>query len=378
MAKIRIKNLFKFYDAIEALNDVNIEINEGEFFVLLGPSGAGKSTFLKVIAGVEDIDVGEIYFGDNLMNSVPAFKRNIAITFETYALYAHLTVYENIAFPLKAPVRRKDYTPEKVDQLVRKWADFLQIGELLERLPQQLSGGQRQRVAMGRMLVREPEVFLMDEPIAHLDAKLRHLMRAELKNVQRDLGITTIYATPDQLEALSMGDRIAVMDKGSILQTGIPNDVFNKPVDEMVASFVSDVPMNIIPCRLQKEGDRYMAVNSHLYVNLPQEYGRQLEDLLEEPELDLGIRPHRVQLSTEKKAEDSIQVEISSIETSGNSSIISIFLGDIEVFVKILTSEFIEGLNQAWLDFPKDSLYFFNRKTKKRYDIANGHTQESE
>jgi len=368
---IRVENLFKFYETVEALSNINLEINRGEFFVLLGPSGAGKTSFIKVIAGVEGEDFGEIYFGDKQINKIPAYQRNVAVTFESYALYAHLSVFDNMAFPLKGPLcKNKEYSPEQIDKIVHKWAKFLQIEQLLERLPQELSGGQKQRVAMGRMLVREPNVFLMDEPIAHLDAKLRHIMRAELKNIQHELNITTIYTTPDQLEALSMGDRIAVIDKGKILQVGKPSDIFDNPVNEWVASFISDIPMNIFNCSFEVENGKYFAVNPYFKISLPKEQGKKLLSLLKgNNKFDLGVRPNKVSIDSLEKKENNIPANVSIVEDTGRTKIISLFVGDVEVFSKILSTEFPNNTKKVWIKFDEESLYYFNEKTKARYAI---------
>ncbi len=368
---IRVENLFKFYETVEALSNINLEISKGEFFVLLGPSGAGKTSFIKVIAGVEEKDFGDIYFGGKLINKIPAYQRNVAVTFEAYALYAHLSVFDNMAFPLMGPLcKNKGYSPEQIDKIVHKWAKFLQIEQLLERLPQELSGGQKQRTAMGRMLVREPNVFLMDEPIAHLDAKLRHIMRAELKNIQRELNITTIYTTPDQLEALSMGDRIAVINEGKILQVGKPSDIFNNPVDEWVASFISDIPMNIASCHLEVENRKYFAVNPYFKITLPEKQGSKLSSTLKDNnKFDLGVRPNMVSINTSEKKENSIPANVSIVEDIGRTKIFSLFVGDIEIFSKIPSTEFPNNIKKVWIQFDEESLYYFNEKTKARYAI---------
>lgn len=368
---IRTENLFKFYETVEALSDINLEINQGEFFVLLGPSGAGKTSFIKVIAGVEGEDFGDIYFGNKLMNKIPAYERNVAVTFESYALYAHLSVFDNMAFPLKGPLcKNKEYLPEQIDKIVHKWAKFLQIEQLLERLPQELSGGQKQRVAMGRMLVREPNVFLMDEPIAHLDAKLRHIMRAELKNIQRELNITTIYTTPDQLEALSMGDRIAVINEGKIFQVGKPGDIFDNPVDEWVASFISDIPMNIVSCHLEVENGKYFAINPYFRITLPEKQGSKLSSILKDNnKFDLGVRPNNVSINTSEKKENSIPADVSIVEDVGRTKIFSLFVGDMEIFSKVLSTEFPDNIKKVWIKFDGESLHYFNEKTQARYAI---------
>jgi len=368
---VRIEKLFKFYGVIQALKNINIEINKGEFFVLLGPSGAGKTTFIKTIAGLEEPYTGNIYFDDKLVNKIPPYQRNVAVTFEAYALYGHLNVFDNMAFPLRGPFYQGNnkYSSEQIDKIVHKWARFLQIEELLSRLPQELSGGQKQRVALGRMLVREPSVFLMDEPIAHLDAKLRHIMRAELKNIQSELKITTIYNTPDQLEALSMGDRLAIINEGKILQIGKPNIVFDKPVNEWVASFIADVPMNIISCHFKTEGEEYFAVNPHFKIVLPKEEGKKLLSLLKDDNnFDLGIRPSKVFLS-DTQIENSITATVSVVENVGRVNIFSLFIGDLEIYSKKLSEEFPNNIKKVWIKFDEESLYYFNDKTKARYAI---------
>jgi len=368
---IRVEKLFKFYDVIKALDNINIEINKGEFFVLLGPSGAGKTTFIKTIAGLEEPYTGNIYFDDKLVNEIPPYQRNVAVTFEAYALYGHLNVFDNMAFPLRGPLYQGDnkYSPGQIDKIVHKWARFLQIEELLNRLPQELSGGQKQRVALGRMLVREPSIFLMDEPIAHLDAKLRHLMRAELKNIQSRLKITTIYNTPDQLEALSMGERIAVINEGRILQIAKPNVIFDEPVNEWVASFIADVPMNIISCHFKTESEEYFAVNPHFKIALPKEEGKKLLSLLKgDNNFDLGIRPNKVMLS-DIQTENSIPASISVVENIGRVNMFSLFVGDIEIYSKKLSKEFPNNIKKVWIKFDEESLYYFNNKTKARYLI---------
>ncbi len=367
---VKIENLFKFYGTVAALNNINLNINKGEFLVVLGPSNAGKTSLIKTIAGVEQQDFGDIYFGETLVNKTPSYERDVAVTFETYALYAHLTVYENMAFPLKGPLyKEKNYTSEQIDEIVSKWAKFLQIDPLLDRLPQELSGGQKQRVAMGRMLVREPNIFLMDEPIAHLDAKLKHLMRAELKNVQSELQITTLYTTPDAIEALSMGDKIAVLNEGNIVQIGKPNDIFNNPLNEWVANYISDIPMNIFSCNLEVEGNKYFARCPFFRIPISGRQGSKLISLLKEDnKFDLGIRPDKVYMNVLGDTENSIQAEISVVEEIGRTRIYSLFVGATEIFSKVHSSEFLPiDLKKVWIIFDENSLYYFDEKSKLRY-----------
>ncbi len=253
MAKLSLKNLYKDFGKNRAINNMSLDVEDGEFLVMLGPSGAGKTTTLKLIAGVETPTAGKVFIGDQLMNAIEPHKRNVAMAFESYALYPHLTVAKNLSFPLKAPGR--NFTQAEIDRRVRSVAETLNIQMLLDRLPQQLSNGQKQRVALGRALVRDPDVLLLDEPISHLDAKLRHRMRQEFKALESVIKATTIYVTHDYLEAMSLGDRLVVLNKGEIQQIGKPHDVFARPVNTFVAKLLGHPQINLIPSRIQAAGD---------------------------------------------------------------------------------------------------------------------------
>ena len=247
MAQVTLRNLVKkFSDEVIAVNNVNLEIQDKEFVVLAGPSACGTTTTLRMIAGLEDISEGDIFIGDRMVNDVPPKDRNIAMVFQNYALYPHMSVYKNMAFSLKLRRTPKD----EIDRRVKAAADILGIGELLERKPKQLSGGQRQRVAVGRAIVRQPEVFLFDEPLSNLDAKLRVNMRAELIKLHERLDATMLYVTHDQVEAMTMGDRIVVMRNGFIQQVGPPMEVYNAPRNQFVAGFIGSPPMNFMDARL--------------------------------------------------------------------------------------------------------------------------------
>jgi multiple sugar transport system ATP-binding protein len=247
VAEILIKHLTKSFGKVEAVKDVSLQIADGEFLVLLGPSGCGKSTILRVVAGLEDADAGEIVVGGRLVNFIDPVKRNVAMVFQNYALYPHMTVYKNIAFPLEMAKKPK----EVVEPAVRRAAAILGLQDLLQRLPQQLSGGQRQRVALARAIVREPHAFLMDEPLSNLDAQLRIQTRLELIQLHARLGITTMYVTHDQVEAMTMGHRIAVMRDGVLQQLGTPQDVYRRPANVFVATFLGAPPMNLIDGALE-------------------------------------------------------------------------------------------------------------------------------
>jgi multiple sugar transport system ATP-binding protein len=247
MASIRLERINKLYpNGVAAVRDVSLDIKDGEFMILLGPSGCGKSTTLRMIAGLETVSSGDIFIGDERVNDVDPAERNIAIVFQNYALYPHMTVSQNLAFGLKLRgVRRKE-----IDRRLRNIAAMLSIGELLDRKPAQLSGGQRQRVALGRALVREPRAFLLDEPLSNLDAKLRTSMRTELIKLHRSVGTTIVHVTHDQVEAMTMGERICIMKDGNIVQVGAPMDVYRTPSNMFVAGFLASPPMNLVPGRL--------------------------------------------------------------------------------------------------------------------------------
>src|SRR5881409_2796521 len=266
MAQVNLRNLVKkFSEEVVAVNNVNLDIEDKEFVVLVGPSGCGKTTTLRMVAGLEDISAGEIYIGDRLVNDVPPKDRNIAMVFQNYALYPHMTVYKNMAFSLK--LRR---TPrDEIARRVKTAADILGIGDLLERKPRQLSGGQRQRVAVGRAIVRQPQVFLFDEPLSNLDAKLRVQMRRDLAALRRRLGTTTIYVTHDQVEAMTLGDRIVVMKDGVVQQVGTPLELYRKPASRFVAGFIGSPAMNFIDVRVTMETDRVVLTGEGAEFALP-------------------------------------------------------------------------------------------------------------
>ena len=290
MAQVVLKDLVKkFSEEVIAVNSVNLDIQDKEFIVLVGPSGCGKTTTLRMVAGLEDISSGEIRIGERLVNDVPPKDRNIAMVFQNYALYPHMTVFKNMAFSLK--LRR---TPRaEIDQRVKAAADILGIGELLDRKPKQLSGGQRQRVAVGRAIVRNPEVFLFDEPLSNLDAKLRVNMRAELIKLHERLDATMIYVTHDQVEAMTMGDRIVVMRNGFIQQVGSPMEVYNEPQNQFVAGFIGSPPMNFLEGVLVQDNGTLQVDVKGSRLTVPAQRAQQLEEYVNQP-VTFGIRPEDV------------------------------------------------------------------------------------
>jgi multiple sugar transport system ATP-binding protein len=290
MANVILKDITKKFDEVVAVNDVSLEIRDREFVVLVGPSGCGKTTTLRMIAGLEQITRGEIYIGDRLVNRLPPKDRNIAMVFQSYALYPHMKVFDNMAFGLKM---RKVPRGER-QTVVNESAEILGIKELLNRKPRQLSGGQRQRVALGRAIVRKPEVFLFDEPLSNLDAKLRVQMRTELKKLHERLQATTVYVTHDQVEAMTMGDRIVVMKDGIVQQVGSPLELYNKPRNAFVAGFIGSPAMNFIPCRIQVEDSTLFVKTSDFKVPVPDTISGKIRPFKDE-EFVFGIRPEDIQ-----------------------------------------------------------------------------------
>src|ERR1700722_6746857 len=252
MAQVALRNIVKTFDKTPAVQGIDLDIADREFIVLVGPSGCGKSTTLRMIAGLEEATSGEIYIGDQLVNDVPPKDRDIAMVFQNYALYPHMTVFENMSFGLRLKKFPKQEIKERVDAAAR----ILDITDLLDRRPKQLSGGQRQRVAMGRAIVRNPKVFLFDEPLSNLDAKLRVQMRIEIKKVHQKVRTTTVYVTHDQVEAMTLADRVVVMNHGRIEQIGTPNDLYHNPATRFVAGFIGSPAMNFLPCRLEEVAGR--------------------------------------------------------------------------------------------------------------------------
>ena len=280
MARVELKNITKKYDKKIIIDNVDLTINDKEFLVLVGSSGCGKSTILRMIAGLEEITSGEIYIDDKCVNNVHPKDRDIAFVFQNYALYPHMSVYENMAFPLKM----RKLSKKEIDEKVKEAAQILDLTELLNRKPKQLSGGQRQRVALGRAIVRNPKVFLMDEPLSNLDAKLRVQMRSEIKKLHQKLQTTFIYVTHDQTEALTMGDRIAVIDKGVIQQIGTPNEVYNNPANKFVGGFLGSPAMNFIDAKIE---NNTITVNGSTF-ELNEE---QKNKLAGKNQVIIGIRP---------------------------------------------------------------------------------------
>jgi multiple sugar transport system ATP-binding protein len=382
-------------DGVSVLRRINLTIADGEFIVLVGPSGCGKSTLLRLIAGLEVMTGGNISVGDRLINDLPPKARDIAMVFQSYALYPHMTVYDNIAFGLrrqfpdqefgnkrftqwgkdllvgvtkKLPKGLRYISPKEriVDERVQKVASLLQIETLLNRLPKQLSGGQRQRVALGRAIARNPQVFLMDEPLSNLDAKLRAETRSQIVKLQHQLGITTIYVTHDQTEAMTMGDRIAIMSEGKIQQVAAPLELYNRPVNRFVAEFIGSPPMNFIPVEFHAP---LLITHSNFRFTLPDIWGSALQQY-DGQTLMLGIRPEHLTLSV--PATKNLPVKVDLAENLGNDTFLSVKIADPELpntngqalQVRVPPDRFINTGEQLWLSLTPEKIHFFDPKTE--------------
>lgn len=292
---VRLEGVSKSYGQAKALVDVTFDVRDGELFTLVGPTGAGKTTTLKVIAGLEDASAGEVYLAGAPARNLGAWERDVSMTFEEYGLYPHFSVFDNIASPLRAPKRAKQFTGNQINEQVTRIAEMLGIGGLLDRSPAHLSGGQRQRVALARSLVRDAAVYLLDEPLAHLDTKLRHRMRGELKRMMSTLGATVIYVTHDYKEALALSDRLAVLHKGKLQQVGTPEDIFVHPTNLFVADFIGDPPMNLFGGELVTKGVNLYLQSAGFELQLPTKLSEKLMRLNgRHRDVVLGIRPMHV------------------------------------------------------------------------------------
>ena len=365
MAHVAVQEIWKTFGDTQALQGVSFEAKDGELFCLLGPSGAGKSTTIKVISGLEKPDRGEVIVDGQPITRLFPQERNVATAFESYALYPHLTVFDNLAFPLRAPIRASEYTKVEVEHRVKEVATMLGIGDLLARYPRQLSGGQRQRVALGRALVRKPRLYLLDEPIAHLDAKLRHRMRGELRKIQAELGITTIYATPDQLEALSMADTVAVINKGKIEQLDRPDEVYKRPANVFVARFVGDPPMNIFDAELEADA---LLVHSDVAFNIPvpPQDAPLLAARVGRGKVKVGIRPVDMLLLPPGAPEAVVSGRVREVDALGQTTVATIAVGSLEVKAKLSTYQAPDRGSTVGLGLESSKLHYFDAETDRR------------
>ncbi len=352
MARVSLENIRKVYpNGAEAVHPSSFDIEQGELIVLVGPSGCGKSTLLRMVAGLETITEGTLTIGDRVVNDVDPADRDIAMVFQNYALYPHMTVYKNMAYGLK----NRGLPKTEIDAKVREAAEMLSLTEYIDRRPSQLSGGQRQRVAMGRAIVRSPELFLFDEPLSNLDAKLRNQMRIEIRALQRRIGVTAMYVTHDQIEAMTMADRIIVLNAGRIEQIGTPSDIYNQPASTFVASFMGAPPMNLLPASYNGNGVATIAGGSEVKVSTSGSYQGGVQ---------LGVRPENVSLSPTDRA-NPLTFELDLIEELGASRLLHGRLAGHSFVVNAPNDADIPD-GSIFLDIPQEAVHLFATDTGKR------------
>ncbi|MDH5266707.1 MAG: ABC transporter ATP-binding protein [Candidatus Bathyarchaeota archaeon] len=368
MVSVTIKNLTKKYGETVAVKDLNLEIKDQEFFILLGPSGCGKTTTLLCIAGLLKPDEGEVWLGNELVSSsgrdmhVTPQKREVAMMFQDYAIYPHMTVFKNIAFPLE--VRGKD--KREIVERVTTTAKLLGISQLLDRKPKQLSGGQRQRVALGRAIVRKPRVFLLDEPLANLDAKLRVKTRTELKELQRKLGVTTVYVTHDQVEAMTMADRIIVQRDGVTEQIGTPDELYNRPANLFVAGFIGSPEMNFTDCTLIKDGKKLWLDAKEFKIPVPAEIVPKLESYVGE-DVIMGIRPEDLyerEFVKEGTQKNAFRMTVDIIEHVGPYLLLYLRKGRLSLVARVKHTKAGVG-QEASIEMDLSKIHLFDKKTTK-------------
>lgn len=355
MAEVSLKKVTKIFPPnVLAVKDFDLQIKDKEFVVLVGPSGCGKSTTLRMIAGLEEVTRGDIYIGDRWVNEIPAKDRDIAMVFQNYALYPHMSVYENMAFGL----RLRRFPRDEIDRRVKEAAKILEIEHLLHRFPKELSGGQKQRVAVGRAIVRKPKAFLFDEPLSNLDAKLRGQMRAELIKLHKRLEATMIYVTHDQVEAMTMGDRLVVMNEGVIQQVADPLTLYEKPTNKFVAGFIGSPPMNFLEGRIEAINGEFFFIKRNLKISLPKEEKEKISSYIGK-EVILGIRPEDIELG------GNVESVIEVLETLGNEVLLHLNIGE-DVVTARLTSTVKERMGEKlMIKFPPPKIHLFDKASQK-------------
>ncbi len=362
MATVELKNIKKIYEGgVLAVDNANITVNDKEFVVLVGPSGCGKSTTLRMIAGLEEITAGELYIDGKLMNDVAPKDRDIAMVFQNYALYPHMTVYENMAFGLKI----RKFPKKEISDRVREAARVLDIEELLDRKPKALSGGQRQRVAVGRAIVRKPKVFLFDEPLSNLDAKLRVQMRAELSSLHIRLQATMVYVTHDQVEAMTMGDRIVVLKDGYIQQIGSPLDLYNKPVNRFVAGFIGSPPMNVLKAAIKEDKGKLVADEEDFQIGLSPQLADSIRSYAGK-EVLFGIRPEDLVVSDKAVEGQTFTAKVEVVEPLGAEILLYVSTTQHPSIIVRTPPHFVFHVGDpVHLKPAVDKIHFFDLETEK-------------
>jgi len=361
MATVELRNITKVYEGgVKAVDSANLTINDKEFVVLVGPSGCGKTTTLRMVAGLEEISSGELFIDGKLMNDVAPKDRDIAMVFQNYALYPHMTVYDNMAFGLKI----RKYPKQEISQRVHEAAQILDIEELLDRKPKALSGGQRQRVAVGRAIVRKPKVFLFDEPLSNLDAKLRVQMRAELSALHHRLQATMIYVTHDQIEAMTMGDRIVVMKDGLIQQIGTPLGLYNTPVNRFVAGFIGSPPMNFMKVALRQENGKVIADEGDFKLELDPKQAELLRSYVGK-ETILGVRPEDLSYLEAPAATNNVKTKVEVVEPLGAETHLWVSTKNNQLVAKVAPRYTFHIGDAANLRPDLTKVHFFDIETEK-------------
>jgi multiple sugar transport system ATP-binding protein len=361
MAEVVLKDLVKKFGDVVAVKDLNLTVHDREFLVLVGPSGCGKTSTLRMVAGLEEITAGEVHIGGRLVNNLPPKDRDIAMVFQNYALYPHMTVYDNMAFGLKM----RKFSRAEIEKRVQEAAEILGIQELLERKPRQLSGGQRQRVAVGRAIVRHPQVFLFDEPLSNLDAKLRVQMRVELKKLHQRLQATAIYVTHDQVEAMTLGDRVVVMKDGLIQQVGDPLEVYSAPANKFVAGFIGSPAMNFVDCTVTGAGDDLALEAPALRISVPKARARSLAAYINR-QVTLGIRPEDIkEVSEGGPPGASIEAVVEVKEPLGSEVLLDMKVGPNPVVARVQPSTTIRVGEQVRLSVDLAKLHLFDPHTER-------------
>ncbi|MGE5593700.1 MAG: ABC transporter ATP-binding protein [Betaproteobacteria bacterium] len=373
MAEVRLDNVTKLYGRKKAVDGVSFVCKEGEFLSILGPTGAGKSTILKMIAGIENVTSGQILFNGRVVNDLPPQERNVSMAFETYNLYPHMNVYDNIAFPLRAPRWGFRLSREKEREKVEEIANFLGIGELLDRLPQQLSGGQKQRVSLARALVRKPEVFLLDEPIAHLDARLKFTTQTLLKEFASNYHSTILYVTHDYREALALSDRVIVLRRGRIEQEGSPEEVYYSPASDFVGRLVGEPPMNMIDGELEEGvGGLVFKGGDSIVLRLSRDLIRPMQ--LPPPgqgvreRARLGIRCEYVKVSRDRLSEDAFQLPVYAVVREAESVLFTFQVQEGRLLHARTRDSAVTGCevgDRLWVEFDRDNMFFFAITTER-------------
>jgi multiple sugar transport system ATP-binding protein len=361
MTSVSFEEVSKTFGQVHAVKGLTLHVEEGQFLVLLGPSGCGKTTSLRMLAGLERISSGTIRIGDTVVNELPPRARNVAMVFQSYALYPHLSVYENLAYPLKIRGAPKQSIRPRVQEV----AELLQIENLLERRPKELSGGQRQRVALGRAIVRHPAVFLMDEPLSNLDAQLRVHTRGELKRLQSELAVTTIYVTHDQAEAMTLADQVAIMRDGLLQQMGPPREIYDRPANRFVGAFLGSPGMNFLRGALQRENGSLDWITDGQRVPLPTDWATLVDAAETQKEVLLGVRPENVAVLSSETA-GTLPAEVYVSEALGNETLVRLRVGGQELVARADASYEPEAGERVWVQPDLRRAHLFSGETEKR------------